>query len=78
VWGDTGRIALVPVNTATCKTTHTHTLVPIVNIAGVNCIVTVHSLLHFRSSALPAGTGPYVAEGPMQHLIMSPANLRGD
>jgi hypothetical protein len=26
VWGDTGRVALVPVNTATCKTTHTHTL----------------------------------------------------
>jgi hypothetical protein len=25
VWGDTGRVALVPVNTATCKTTHTHT-----------------------------------------------------
>jgi hypothetical protein len=23
VWGDTGRVALVPVNTATCKTTHT-------------------------------------------------------
>jgi hypothetical protein len=22
VWGDTGRVALVPVNTATCKTTH--------------------------------------------------------
>jgi hypothetical protein len=25
VWGDTGRVALVPVNTDTCKTTHTHT-----------------------------------------------------
>jgi hypothetical protein len=23
VWGDTGRVALVPVNTTTCKTTHT-------------------------------------------------------
>jgi hypothetical protein len=28
VWGDTGRVALVPVNTATCKTTHTHTSLP--------------------------------------------------
>jgi hypothetical protein len=24
VWGDTGRVAPVPVNTATCTTTHTH------------------------------------------------------
>jgi hypothetical protein len=26
MWGDTGRYMLVPVNTTTCKHTHTHTL----------------------------------------------------
>jgi hypothetical protein len=75
VWGDTGRVALVPVNTATCKTTHTHTSANSPHRDSTRCtccsVMHIHGQVHrCHPSGYPTGRHVTIAISPQQRCTV--------